>query len=202
MLRILCLIGCILFLALVLSVGPSVRKVVEPFTSTPAQTLYPECKELTAAEYNMKLRELDVLLDKIDAMQSDITRGGRNIQRSINVPYNAEQDREPAAVIVGRCLRKLIRERDIDLIIDQYERRANQLTDDLNEYYPDRTPTAKQTIKNNLRELRATMMNCIAEQPQLDMPEGVRDPAYFESPKLEELRMTAGFMPHVDQATT
>ena len=128
-------------------------------------------------------------------MRKDITQGRSKIYYSIDTPYSAEQDIEPAAVIVGRCHKKLLRQRDIELATDRYTTRGNQLIDGLNAYFPNLTATARENLKTQITTLKALMLGqCMTEQPQMDMPDGVRDPAFYEPPKLEELRATSTFM--------
>jgi hypothetical protein len=102
-------------------------------TNSQLSNFYPNCNYLTASDANMAFRELSVLVDKIDAISSDISTSGH---KSVSIPYNTNQDLEPAAYLVGRCQRKVIRERDINLQIDQYQRRGEQLIQELNAYYP------------------------------------------------------------------
>ena len=170
------------------------RFLTENFASS-GQTEYPPCSYQTASEYNVKKRELDVLLQKMESMRMDITQGRGKIYYSIDTPYSAEQDIEPAAVLVGRCQKRLLRQRDIELATDRYATRGNQLIDGLNAYFPNSTATARENLKARVTSLKSLMLGqCMTEQPQLDMPDGVRDPAFYEPPKLEELRATSTFM--------
>ena len=153
---------------------------------------YPACSYETASEYNVKKHELDVLLQKIAAMKADITEGIGRVYKSIDAPYSTEQDVEPAATLVGRCHKKAIRQRDIELATDRYLIRGKQLIKGLDEYYPAVTQSAIQTLESEVGTLKAVMLDkCLKTQPQLDMPDGVRDPAFYEPPALEELRATS-----------
>ena len=168
------------------------RFLYENFASS--QT-YPACSYETASEYNVKKRELDVLLAKIGAMKTDITEGIGRVYKSIDVPYSTEQDVEPAATLVGRCHKKVIRQRDIELATDRYLIRGRQLIKALDAYYPAVTQSATQELESNVGTLKAVMLDkCLKTQPQLDMPDGVRDPAFYEPPSLEELRATSTFL--------
>ena len=165
-------------------------------TNSQLGNFYPNCNYLTASEANMAFRELGVLIDKIDAISSDISTSGH---KSVSVPYNTNQDLEPAAHIVGRCQRKVIRERDINLQMDQFQRRGGQLIQELNAYYPGRSTAATQFVEQKVTALKSLMMaKCLKEQPQLDIPGSPRDPAYYESEELEELRATSTFLPWVN----
>jgi hypothetical protein len=156
---------------------------------------YPQCSYETASEYNIKKRELDVLLQKMEDIRMDLTQRRGRIYHTIDTPYSTEQDIEPAATLVGRCQRKLLRQRDIELATDRYLTRGNQLIDGINAYFPSATATARSNLKTRVISLKTLMLEqCITAQPQLDMPEGVRDPAFYEPPKLEELRATSTFM--------
>jgi hypothetical protein len=187
-------ISLIIFLFVVLAIVQLYprRVLYENFASP--QT-YPACSYETASEYNVKKRELDVLLAKIAAMKTDITEGSGRVYKSIDIPYSTEQDVEPAATLVGRCHKKVIRQRDIELATDRYLIRGRQLIKALDAYFPAFTQSASQELESNVGTLKAVMLDkCLKTQPQLDMPDGVRDPAFYEPPKLEELRATSTFM--------
>ena len=187
-------ISLLFFLFVVLAVAELYprRFLYENFANT--QT-YPACSYETASEYNVKNRELDVLFQKIAAMNTDINEGTGRVYKSIDVPYSTEQDVEPAATLVGRCHKKAIRQRDIELATDRYVIRGRQLIKGLDAYYPAVTQSATQELESNVGTLKAVMLDkCLKTQPQLDMPDGVRDPAFYEPPSLEELRATSTFM--------
>jgi hypothetical protein len=168
-----------------------------PSTNSQLGSIYPNCNYLTASEANMAFRELSVLIDKIDAISSDITTFGH---KSVSIPYNTNQDLEPAAYLVGRCQRKVIRERDINLQMDQYQLRGEQLIHELNGYYPGKSSSATQFLVQKITDLKSLMMaKCLKDQPQLDIPGSPRDPAYYESEELEELRATSTFLPWVTE---
>ena len=168
-----------------------------PSTNSQLGNLYPNCNYLTASEANMAFRELSILIDKIDAISSDITTFGH---KSVSIPYNTNQDLEPAAYLVGRCQRKVIRERDINLQIDQFQLRGEQLIQELNAYYPGKASSATQFVVQKTSDLKSLMMaKCLKDQPQLDIPGSPRDPAYYESEELEELRATSTFLPWVTE---
>lgn len=167
-----------------------------PSTNSQLGNLYPNCNYLTASEANMAFRELSILIDKIDAISSDITTFGH---KSVSIPYNTNQDLEPAAYLVGRCQRKVIRERDINLQIDQFQLRGEQLIQELNVYYPGKASSATQFVVQKTSDLKSLMMaKCLKEQPQLDIPGSPRDPAHYESEELEELRATSTFLPWIN----
>lgn len=167
------------------------RFLYENFASN--QT-YPACSYETASEANIKKRELDVLFEKVDAMKTDINEGIGRVYKTIDIPYSTEQDVEPAAVLVGRCHKKVIRQRDIELATDRYLIRGRQLIKALDAYYPAVTDSVSQMLESKVGTLKAVMLDkCLKTQPQLDTPDGVRDPAFYEPRALEELRATSTF---------
>ena len=187
-------ISLLLLLILVLFVAQQFprRFLTENFAG---QAEFPQCSYETASEYNVKKRELDVLNQKMEDMRLDISQGRGKINYSIDSPYSTEQDIEPAAVLVGRCQKKLLRQRDIELATHRYLTRGNQLIDGLNAFFPAATAATRSKLKASVSSLKSLMLEqCMTNQPQLDMPEGVRDPAFYEPPKLEELRATSTFM--------
>jgi hypothetical protein len=154
----------------------------------------PTCGSVkSGTEYNMRRRELDQLIEKVDSIYADITQSP-NIIRSISMPYVTHHDVEPAGVLVGRCRRKLIRERDIHLATENYQRVADNLIGFLAKDANVNPAGALNIASSKITTLKLKMLEiCISKQPQLDMPEGVRDPAYYESLQLENLRKTASF---------
>lgn len=190
-------ISLIIFLFVVLALVQLYPRRVLYETFASPQT-YPACSYETASEYNVKKRELDVLLAKIAAIKTDITEGIGRVYKSIDIPYSTEQDVEPAATLVGRCHKKAIRQRDIELATDRYLIRGRQLIKALDAYYPAFTQSASKELESNVGTLKAVMLDkCLKTQPQLDMPDGVRDPAFYEPPALEELRATSTFLRNV-----
>lgn len=156
---------------------------------------FPSCSYQTSSDYNVKKRELDVLFQKIEAIKTDVQEGSGRVYKSIAIPYSTEQDVEPAAVLVGRCHKKAIRQRDIELATDRYQIRGEQLIKALSNYHPQYTDSTRSTLLSSIESLKATMLNkCLKEQPRLDLPDGVRDPAFYEPPALESLRATSTFM--------
>jgi hypothetical protein len=190
-------ISLIIFLFVVLAIVQLYpRRVLYETFASPQK--YPACSYETASEYNVKKRELDVLFVKIAAIKTDITEGIGRVYKSIDIPYSTEQDVEPAATLVGRCHKKVIRQRDIELATDRYLIRGRQLIKALDAYYPAITQSASQELESNVGTLKAVMLDkCLKTQPQLDMPDGVRDPAFYEPPALEELRATSTFLRNV-----
>ena len=190
-------ISLIIFLFVVLAIVQLYPRRVLYETFASPQT-YPACSYETASEYNVKKRELDVLFAKIAAIKTDITEGIGRVYKSIDIPYSTEQDVEPAATLVGRCHKKVIRQRDIELATDRYLIRGRQLIKALDAYYPAVTQSASKELESNVGSLKAVMLDkCLKTQPQLDMPDGVRDPAFYEPPSLEELRATSTFLRNV-----
>jgi hypothetical protein len=190
-------ISLIIFLFVVLAIVQLYPRRVLYETFASPQT-YPACSYETASEYNVKKRELDVLFAKIAAIKTDITEGIGRVYKSIDIPYSTEQDVEPAATLVGRCHKKVIRQRDIELATDRYLIRGRQLIKALDAYYPAVTQSASQELESNVGTLKAVMLDkCLKTQPQLDLPDGVRDPAFYEPPALEELRATSTFLRNV-----
>ena len=156
---------------------------------------FPSCSYQTSSDYNVKKRELDVLFQKIEAIKTDVLEGSGRVYKSIAIPYSTEQDIEPAAVLVGRCHKKAIQQRDIELATDRYQIRGEQLIKALSDYHPQYADSTRSALLSSIGSLKATMLNkCLKEQPQLDMPNGVRDPAFYEPPTLEALRATSTFM--------
>ena len=171
------------------------RFLYENFASNNETQGFPSCSYQTSSDYNVKKRELDVLFQKIEAIEADVQEGTGRVYKSIAIPYSTEQDVEPAAVLVGRCHKKAIRQRDIELATDRYQIRGEQLIKALSDYHPQYADSTRSTLHSSIESLKATMLNkCLKDQPRLDVPDGVRDPAFYEPPTLEALRATSTFM--------
>jgi hypothetical protein len=170
------------------------RFLYENFASSNQSQEFPSCSYQTSSEYNIKKRELDVLFQKIAAIETDVQEGTGRVYKSIAIPYSTEQDIEPAAVLVGRCHKKAIRQRDIELATDRYQIRGEQLIKALSDYHPQYADSTRSSLLSSISSLKATMLNkCLKDQPRLDVPDGVRDPAFYEPPALEALRATSTF---------
>ena len=187
---LLLLLFCVLFVA---QLFPR-RFLYENFASSNETQKFPACSYQTSSDYNVKKRELDVLFQKMEAISTDMLEGSGRVYKSIAVPYSTEQDIEPAAVLVGRCHKKAIRQRDIELAAERFQIRGEQLIKALSDYYPQYADSTRSALLSSISSLKSTMLNkCLKEQPRLDLPNGVRDPAFYEPPALESLRATSTF---------
>lgn len=123
--------------------------------------------------------ELKLILNKLTCLDADVSNSGVAGYNTLHLPYNTSHDTEPLTNFVGRCLNNGARMRDIDLIIDKYEKRGLELIL-LIATRMDTEPRAayshyRAVIVTTLKALKA---NCLMPHSQLDRPPGPRDPGY------------------------
>jgi len=164
--------------------------------------LTPACTERSAAAQSLLSRiaacdkasgdreELRLLISKLCCFEADLITPAAGAYRTLPLQFRTAHDMEPASTLVGRCFRNAIRQRDIDLIVEKFKSRGLQLVaavvpkDELvaatAEFMDvlDRTKTALQTT-------------CLVHQPQMDTPDGARDPGYW-APKMTDLSQYKG----------
>ena len=130
--------------------------------------------------------ELRLLLSKMTCIEADISTPGRGVYRTLNLQFRTSHEMEPATTFVGRCLRNAVRKRDIDLILDKFEKRGTLLI-------KSRCAENLADFQEVVTTTRLAMVSfCLAEQPSMDRPTGVRDPGFWE-PDETDLRQYEGY---------
>jgi hypothetical protein len=192
------LIGVLLALAfLLVHYKPAVR---EGFSSAAVDpTFMPACAERSTAAQSLLMRigsiksddaeEFRLLVSKLCCLEGDIAAPGAGPYRTVALQFRTSHDMEPPSTFVGRCLRNAVRERDIDLVIEKYEKRGHELLGKL------LSPCAEVTAEFGevvARTRMAMTTFCLLKQPSMDKPAGPRDPGFWESEDVAELAQYQG----------
>jgi hypothetical protein len=137
-------------------------------------------------EYSAAYDEFKLILSKLTCIDADITGMGAGVYSTFNLPFATSHDTEPAAEFVGRCVRNAVRSRDIELVMDKFERRGIELLNDLcsdadKEAAVQRYRSVLMTVQRNITQ------RCLSEKNTMDKPASPRDPGYFSPPCLQSL---------------
>lgn len=129
--------------------------------------------------------EFKMIVQKALCMDADITGSAAGPYSTYQLPFATAHDIEPVASFVGRCVRRVVRSRDIEMVIGKFEERGNELLKQLCAK-PD---VALQKFRGILMRVMANISPvCIAPKANLDTPVGVRDPGYFEPESVKHLQ--------------
>jgi hypothetical protein len=139
------------------------------------------------AESKRLFEEFKLILQKILCIDADVTGMGMGAYSTYMIPFNTLHDMEPAASLVGRCLRNAVNERDLALVQDKFEMRGTEILQHIC-----MEPSLKikaitlfhGILSRSFGHIRA---NCLKEHASMDIPPGVRDPGYYTDPALLQL---------------
>ncbi len=145
---------------------------------TEAQELIREFRESSDPNSNAALQELTLILQKVLCIDADVSGAGAGIYSTQKLPYATSHDIEPVQSLVGRCVRKAVRKNELQVVMDKYQERGNQLITSLCS-----DPQTKQgalTKFHNIltRSMRAIQQACEIPKANMDVPAGPRDPGY------------------------
>lgn len=131
--------------------------------------------------------ELRLLLSKLTCIEADVSTAGAGTYRTLKLQFRTSHDMEPATSLVSRCLRNAVRQRDIDLVMDKFEKRGKQLIKSRC-----RSGSSLADFDEVVAATRLSMVSfCLGDQPSMDKPAGVRDPGFWE-PEDTDLRQYEG----------
>jgi hypothetical protein len=135
--------------------------------------------------------ELSLILQKMLCVDADVTGAGVGGYQSFQLPFVTQHDLEPAASLVGRCLKGALRSRDLELTIDKWEKRGAVLIQSLagclqggGEAVRSESLTRFRTVAK--RSARTIGQACTSARVSMDIPAGPRDPGYTVPKGLEE----------------
>lgn len=135
--------------------------------------------------------ELSLILQKMLCVDADVTGAGVGGYQSFQLPFVTQHDLEPAASLVGRCLKGALRSRDLELTIDKWEKRGAVLIQSLagclqggGEAVRSECQTRFRTVTK--RAARTIGQACTSARVSMDIPAGPRDPGYTIPKGLEE----------------
>ena len=126
---------------------------------------YPESDEGAA--------EIRLLLSKLCCMEADVSTAGAGVYRTLSLQFRTSHDMEPPTSFVGRCLRNAVRQRDIDLVMDKFEKRGRALI-------RSRCPESRKDFDEVIASTRLAFVSfCLGDQPSMDKPMGARDVGFW-----------------------
>ena len=156
--------------------------------------LTPACTERSAAAQSLLSRiaacdeegrsgdreELRLLISKLCCFEADLITPAAGAYRTLPLQFRTAHDMEPASTLVGRCFRNAIRQRDVDLIVEKFKGRGLQLVASV---VPKSELVAATAEFMDIlgRTQSALQKTCLVHQPQMDTPDGARDPGYWAS---------------------
>lgn len=140
-----------------------------------------------ASEGAMAFEEMKLIVQKALCIDADISGMGVGPYTTYALPYNTQHDIEPVANFVGRCLRNAVRSQDIEVLFNKMETRGNELIQQICTTKESRQMAFN--LFNNVLKVssRQITINCLKEQPVMDIPPGVRDPGYYMPPELTRI---------------
>jgi hypothetical protein len=145
--------------------------------STDAQSLLARLASIPESDANAA--EMRLLVSKLCCLEADIATPAAGAYRTMSLQFRTSHDAEPASAFVSRCLRNAIRQRDIDIMMEKYEKRGNEL---LKEMLGGDCQQAQKELGEVLARTRLAMGNyCLRPQPQMDRPIGARDMGFWEA---------------------
>ena len=153
---------------------------------TEAQRLLASFQGIDNTNTRLAYDELKLILQKALCTDADVTGPAGNTFTTYNLPFATSHDIEPTASFVGRCVRKVVRERDIEMMIDKYRTRGSTLINQMCDNNARGTALLQfhailDRVKSNITPY------CVAPKANLDIPSGARDPGYYESDAVKNL---------------
>ena len=73
---------------------------------------------------NAELAELELLLEKMDALVADVTSIDRIVNRTRHLPFETAHDRLVVGELCGMCLQQTISSRDLDILLETWRSRG------------------------------------------------------------------------------
>ena len=152
--------------------------------------LFPTCGDETKAptEDATDRAELSLILNKLTCLDADATNSGVGGYNTLKLKYNTSHDTEPLTNFVGRCLNNAVKQRDIEVIVDKYDKRGKTLINQIcNRIGMD--PKLAQEHYNSVVTMimKSLTTNCLQKRSSLDTPYGPRDPGYSTPFSVESL---------------
>lgn len=136
---------------------------------------------------NVSYSEFKIILQKLLCIDADVTGSGAGVYSTYQLPYATAHDIEPAANFVSRCIRNAVRETDVEMVIDKFQTRGNELLGALCAGAALNAARAKfQNVAG--RAAQGIKRSCLMEKAVMDVPAGPRDPGYFVPADVEALR--------------
>ena len=151
------------------------------------QVMYPLVQNLPpASPQTMAYNEFKTIMEKIQCIDADITGLGGGPFSTYQLPFETQQDIEPAASFVGRCLRNGVNERDIEVQYAKYIDRGIVLINTIVKNPAINARIQDQFVNVAQKSAKAISFICLSGNAGLQNPAGPRDPGYYTPPSLQE----------------
>jgi hypothetical protein len=174
------------------------KRQIEPFASPAVAPFQPKCTQRNAdAQVLLRLfppcpdeskaptedatdrAELSLILNKLTCLDADVNSNGVKGYNTMSLQYNTSHDQEPLGSFVGRCLNNGIRQRDIELLAEKYEKRGKTLITQIATRQGIDGKSALETYETVIKTtIKSLTTHCLAQRSSLDTPYGPRDPGY------------------------
>ena len=141
----------------------------------------------SSADAALAYDEFKLIIQKLLCMDADITSPAGTIFATYQLPFSTSHDIEPLANFVGRCIRHSARNRDIQMIMNTFQMRGDELIQQLCFHSESRESVTKRFHMIVNRVTKNISGICIAPKATLDTPAGPRDPGYYEPAFIKEL---------------
>jgi hypothetical protein len=155
--------------------------------SVPAQALL--ARFATVPVGDEAASELRLLLSKLCCIEADIKTPAAGKYRTAPLQFRTSHDMEPASTLVGRCLAGAVQKRDVELIMEKFEKRGAELVKrvlggDCGDAQAEFMAVANLT--------RAALASCCRPAPTMDHPLGARDLGFWEPERVANLSQYQG----------
>ena len=168
-------------------------------TSQEASDLYTlfSSKDNTTEEGPDDLRELALLLSKMACLKKDIMSPSGIVEATRYQAYSTAHDIEPVAETAARCLAKTIPPRDLDIILDKWEKRSKELIRRLCTSFKISDSNLKKAdllLKNLMTDISdVAKSQCLKGDVEIAGKKGPRDTEPYTPPELFELQEYKGY---------
>jgi hypothetical protein len=154
-------------------------------------------RDNTTEEGPDDLRELALILSKISCLKKDVMSPSGIVEATRYQPYSTAHDVEAVAETAARCLAKTIPPRDLDIILDKWNRRTKELVRRLCSSYKISNSDlnkADMLVKALITDITdVTQAQCLKGDVEIAGKKGPREVNPYEPPELSELREYKGY---------
>ena len=154
-------------------------------------------KNNTTEEGPDDFRELALLLSKTNCLKKDLLSPSGIVEATRYQPYSTAHDIEPVAETAARCMAKTIPPRDLDIILDKWNRRGKELVRRLCTSYKLSDTEVKKAdflFKAVITDISdIAKAQCLKGDVEIAGTKGPRDVSPYEPPELSELKEYNGY---------
>ena len=134
----------------------------------------------------MAYDEFKLILQKLLCIDADITGSAAGPYSTYQLPFATAHDIEPAANFVSRCTKHALRSRDVEMAMEKFESRGNELIGQMTFDAESKRSALQAFHAIVVRVQRNIAGPCLTPKASLDVPAGPRDPGYYVPGGLEE----------------